>query len=81
MFFTIVVPPSTPQILVQKRVNSYQISLRGPPGVDTFGAPRLGDHYSNQPIVTNKDINENGWKGSREKVKSSKFCHFISFKA
>ena len=79
MFFTIVVPPSTPQILVQKRVNSYQISLRGPPGVDTFGAPRLGDHYSNQPIVTNKDINENGWAGSREEIKSSKFCHFISW--
>ena len=79
-FSTIVVPPSTPQILVQKRVNSYQISLRGPPGVDTFGAPRLGDHYSNQPIVTKKDINDNGWTGSREKIKSSKFFHFISFR-
>ena len=37
---TYAVPPSTPQILVQQRVNSYQISLRGPEG-DTFGAPRL----------------------------------------
>ena len=79
IFSTILVPPSTPQILVQKRVNSYQISLRGPPGVDTFGAPRLGDHYSNQPIVTNKDINDNGWTGSREKIKSSKFFYIISF--
>ena len=75
--FTYLVPPSTPQILVQQRVNSYQISLRGPPGDDTFGAPRLGDHYSNQPFVTNKDSSKNGWTGSNEGIKTSK--NFILF--
>ena len=70
--FTYLVPPSTPQILVQQRVNSYQISLRGPPGDDTFGAPRLGDHYSNQPFVTNKENNKNRWTGSNESIKTSK---------
>ena len=68
---TYAVPPSTPQILVQQKVNSYQISLRGP-GDDTFGAPRLGDHFSNQPYLTSKDANQNGWTPSHEQPKKSK---------
>ena len=68
---TYAVPPSTPQILVQQKVNSYQISLRGP-GDDTFGAPRLGDHFSNQPYLTSKDASQNGWTPSHEQPKKSK---------
>ena len=67
---TYAVLPSTPQILVQQRVNSYQISLRGPEG-DTFGAPRLDDHFS----TNNNDANKNGWTPSYQKPKTSK--HYL----
>ena len=55
------VPPSTPQILVQQRVNTYQMSLRGSED-DSFGAPKLDDHYSNQEYISNNVVNSNGWK-------------------
>ena len=59
--FSHTVPPETPRILVQQRVNSYHISLRGPED-DSFGAPKLDDHYSNnQPYITNNEEDTDGW--------------------
>ena len=64
-------PPSTPQILVQQRVNTYQISLRGSED-DSFGAPKLDDHYSNQEYNSNNIVNSNGWQGSYKNKTPSK---------
>ncbi len=50
------VPPDTPQILVQQRVNSYHISLRGPED-DSFGEPKLDDHQINRPYLVRKAEN------------------------
>ena len=65
------VPPSTPQILVQQRVNTYQISLRGSED-DSFGAPKLDDHYSNQEYNSNNIVHSNGWQGSYKNKTPSK---------
>ena len=65
-------PPSTPRILVQQRVNSYQISLRGSED-DSFGAPKLDDHYSNEEHISNNVVSPNGWTGSYKSNTPSKY--------
>ena len=68
---SVLVPPNTPQILVQQRVNSYHISLRGSED-DSFGAPKLEDHYNNQPYLSNNVVPTNGWKESYTDTNTSK---------
>ena len=53
---------------MQQRVNSYQISLRGPED-DSFGAPKLDDHYHNQAKSLN---NADGKPGSRRYYKKER---------
>ena len=53
---------------MQQRVNSYQISLRGPED-DSFGAPKLDDHYHNQAKSLN---NADGKTGSRRYYKNER---------
>ena len=56
---------------MQQRVNSYQISLHGSED-DSFGAPKLEDHYNNQQYISNNVLDTKDWKGSRKDTKRSK---------
>ena len=55
------------------------MSLRGSED-DSFGAPKLDDHYSNQEYISNNVVNSNGWKGSyKNKNPSKDISHLFSY--
>ena len=57
---------------MHQRVNSYHISLRGPED-DSFGAPKLDDHYNNQQHISNNAEDTDDWNRSYKDTRKSKY--------